>query len=166
MNVEPLRRLVLERAHAEAAAVIAEAETRAAAELERSRGESAEVLERARAEGAVAGELEAGRLRASARREARRRVLEAEQAAYEEFRRSAHDAALALREDGAYAALLAELAAAARRTLGESAEVEIDPDGRGGVRARAGARSVELTLPELVDACIEALGARVVELWR
>ena len=166
MNAEPLRRLVLERAHAEAKAALADAEARGAAEVERFRAETAHAVERARSEGAAAGELEAGRLRAAARREARRRVLEAQQAAYDEFRLSANEAVLALRADEAYGALLADLSAAARTALGDAAALEVDPDRLGGVRARAGARSVDLTLPALADGCIEALGPRVAELWR
>jgi vacuolar-type H+-ATPase subunit E/Vma4 len=167
MNADRLRATLLEAAAAEAEAIRAEAERRAGDELERARAESERLEERATTDGEAAGELQAGRALALARSRARRLVLEARQAAYEDFRSRALAEALALREDRkAYARLLERLEAAAGRALGDGIEVERDPEGVGGIRTRAGKRSVDLTLPALVERCVSTLGARVEELWR
>jgi vacuolar-type H+-ATPase subunit E/Vma4 len=166
MNVATLRTAVLEQAEAEAHAVLAEAESRALAEVDRARSEADTLLERGRIEGEIAGELETSRDRALAHRQARRLVLEARRDVYEEFRRRAHAAALALREGEGYGALLDRLRQAACDQLGDEVELEIDPPDAGGVRARAGRRRVDYTLPTLADRCIAALGGRLEGLWR
>jgi hypothetical protein len=167
VNVDRLRATLLADAEAEADATRAAGEARARAERERLRDESSRLRERARAEGEAAGGLESARDLALARTGARRLVLEARQAVYEDFRNLALADALALRADTkAYARLLDRLEAAGRRSLGENAEIERDPPDVGGVRARAGKRSVDLTLPVLLDGCVARLGARVEELWR
>ena len=167
MNVDRLRATLLADAEAEADAALAAGESRTRAERERLRAESSRLQESARAEGEAAGDLESARDLALARSGARRLVLEARQAVYEDFRSLALADALALRADKkAYARLLDRLEAEARRSLGEDAEIERDPEDVGGVRARAGRRSVDLTLPTLLDGCVARLGARVEELWR
>ena len=167
MNVDRLRTTLLRGVEAEVEATVSAAELRAAAQVERAREDSTRLQEDARAEGEAAGELESARTLALARSLARRIVLEARQAVYEDFRAQALAAALSLRADGkVYERLVDRLEATARRTLGDGAEVELDPADVGGVRARAGRRSVDLTLPTLVDRCVVVLGARVEELWR
>lgn len=167
MNADRLRATLLEAAGAEAEATRAEAERRAGEELERARAEAERLQELAAAEGEAAGELQAGRALALARSRARRLVLEARRAAYEDFRSRALAGALALRDDRkTYPSLLGRLETEARRALGDELELERDPEDLGGVRARAGKRSVDLTLPTLVDRCVKALGVRVEELWR
>ena len=167
MSVERLRGTLLDGAEAEARAVLAEADRRAAAEVELARTDSERLQDDARAEGEAAGELQSARAFALKRAAARRLVLEAREAVYQDFRSRSLAAALALRDDReTYERLLARLAAEARRTLGDDAELELDPAGMGGVRARAGKRSVDLTLPILVDRCIAELGVGVEELWR
>ena len=167
MSVERLRATLLAGAESEAGAVLAEADRRVAAEAERVRIESERLQDDARSEGEAAGELQSGRALALARAGARRLVLEAQEAVYQDFRRRALTAALELRDDReVYDRLLERLASEARRTLGDDAELELDPEGVGGVRARAGRRSVDLSLPVLVDRCIADLGVGVEELWR
>jgi vacuolar-type H+-ATPase subunit E/Vma4 len=167
MSVEQLRATLLEGAEAEARAVLEEAERRAAAESERSLADSEQLLETARAEGDASGDLQSARALALARAEARRLVLEAKAGVYEEFRSRALAAALALRDDpAAYGRVLGRLEAEARRSLGDGAELDLDPPDAGGVRARVGRRSVDLTLPVLVERCIGSLGTAVEELWR
>jgi hypothetical protein len=167
VNVDRLRATLLANASAEADATLAAGEGRVRAERERRREESSRLQESARAEGETAGNLESARDLAVARSGARRLVLEARQAVYEDFRGRALADALALRADRKeYARLLDRLEAAARRSLGDDVEIERDPEDVGGIRARAGARSVDLTLPTLVDRCVADLGARVEELWR
>jgi vacuolar-type H+-ATPase subunit E/Vma4 len=167
VNVDRLRATLLAGAEAEADAARAAGESRAEAERELARTESSRLQESARAEGEAAGDLEAARDLALARSGARRVVLEARQAVYEDFRSCALADALALRADRKeYARLLERLEDEARRSLGDDVEIERDPEDVGGIRARAGARSVDLTLPTLVDRCVADLGARVEELWR
>jgi vacuolar-type H+-ATPase subunit E/Vma4 len=166
MNVDRLRATLLVEAEREAESLVASAEARAADERERAQAEAKGVVERAGDEGREAGELESARSRALARRRASRLVLEARRAVYEDFRRAAVEAVLALRSEDGYAALLARLSDDAREALGEDAELEVDPDGVGGVRARAGRRSVDLTLPTLAEGCMTRLGGRLEDLWR
>lgn len=167
MSVERLRATLLEDAEAEARALLEDADRRAAAESELSVADSEQLLETARAEGDASGELQSARALALARAEARRLVLEEKAAVYEDFRSRALAAALALRDDrAAYRRVLRRLEAEARRSLGDGAELELDPPEAGGVRARAGRRSVDLTLPVLVEGCIGSLGIAVEELWR
>lgn len=165
MSVERLRATILAAAEREAEATADEAEARAADILDRARSERHALLEQAQAEGRRAGFLESARARAHARRRAGELVLAARQDVFERFRRDAHAAALALRSDEGYPALLDRLAADAGQALGEGAALERDPPG-GGVTARAGRRSVDLTLPALADRCIAGLGVRLEELWR
>jgi vacuolar-type H+-ATPase subunit E/Vma4 len=167
MSSERLRATLVDDADAEARSLLEDAERRAAAEAERSEADSRGLLETARAEGLASGELRSARALAIARAEARRVVLEAKAEVYTEFRRRAYAAALALRDDEeAYARVLRELEAEARRALGDGAAIELDPPEVGGVRARIGRRSVDLTLPVLAERCIGSLGPAVEELWR
>lgn len=167
MTVERLRATLLEGAEAEARALLEDADRRAADESERSLADSERLVATARAEGNASGELQSARALALARAETRRLVLEAKAALYEDFRSRALAAALALREDrAAYRRVLRRLEAEARRSLGDGAELELDPPDAGGVRARDGRRSVDLTLPVLVERCIGSLGVAVEELWR
>jgi hypothetical protein len=96
---------------------------------------------------------------------ARMAVLAARGDAYAELRRRARTAALTLRADSGYPQLLERLSAAARAELGPGAELEVDPAGAGGVRARRGSRRVDHTLPTLADRCVDALGAEAARLW-
>jgi vacuolar-type H+-ATPase subunit E/Vma4 len=166
MNVERLRAAILTGAEADTRRLVVEAEAQAADLLERARAEAAAAVERARAEGRTAGELESSRAGALARRQASALVLSARRAVHDDFRQASLEAVLALRGGKDYGALLERLEAEARRSLGNEAELEVDPDPDGGVRARDGRRSVDLTLPALADRCAAGLGPRQEELWR
>jgi vacuolar-type H+-ATPase subunit E/Vma4 len=166
VNVERLRTTILEGAEADAQRLVSEAEARAADELDLARAEAAAAVERAEAEGRAAGRLESARSSALARRRAAGLTLSARRAVHDDFRRAALEAVLALRGGKGYRALLARLEDDARRSLGEHVEVEVDPGEVGGVRARVGRRSVDLTLPALAERCVAALGVRQEELWR
>jgi len=165
VNVEPLRQAVLALARADAERIAAEAETRAGSMLAEAGAHADELVARARVQAEAAADAEAASERSRARSEARTLVLGARRAVYDELRREAHAGALALRGDPDYPALLDRLAAAAREALGEEAEVVLDPPGLGGVAARAGGRRVDLTLPTLVDRCLNDLGSELAELW-
>ena len=92
-------------------------------------------------------------------------MLSARGALYEELGRRARAAVLDLRGEPGYEDLLARLAARARRELGDDAVLEVDPPDAGGVRARAGSRRVDYTLPALAAGCLESLGPRLRRLW-
>jgi vacuolar-type H+-ATPase subunit E/Vma4 len=166
VNLDRVRATILSGAEADARRLVAEAESQAADVLERARAGASAAVERARAEGRAAGELESARAGALARRQASALVLSARRAVYDDFRRASLEAVLALRGSAGYGELLARLEADARRSLGDEAELEVDPDPEGGVRARDGRRSVDLTLPALAERCAAGLGARQEELWR
>ena len=145
--------------------MLGEAEAQAQARVGEARREADELVEHARAQGEAAGRLEAAHDEAVERVLAQADVLAAQRESYEELSRRARAAVLELRGDPGYPDLLERLAAAARRDLGDAAELEIDPPGAGGVRASAGSRRVDYTLVALSDAYIRELGTTVRTLW-
>jgi vacuolar-type H+-ATPase subunit E/Vma4 len=165
MNLEPLRRALLEHAEAEAARIRAAAEARAAETVARAEREGAASVEQAALAGAATGRLGGDRDLAAALRRARTEVLHARRDLHDELRARVRAAALALRAEPGYPALLEELAAAARHQLGEDAVVDVDPSDAGGVRATAAGRSVDYSLVAMADRCLERLAARLEELW-
>ena len=166
MNLGPLRDAELAQARAEAEAALADADRRAAVELAAAQEKGEELTRRAHVEGAAAAEIAGAHDEAQARRAARALVLAAERELYDELCRRAGEEVSALRGGDAYRALLEELSAVARRQLGAGARLDVDPDGLGGVRGSSNGRSVDYTLPSVVDRALERLGARTEELWR
>lgn len=166
MNLTPLRESLLEATRAALAEEARREDAGTADRLAAAHAQAETAVARARAEGMRTAEREGARLRAVARREAREATLRAQQALVDELRTGALEAALRLRGRPDYPALLARLAEAARGRLGPHSVLELDPEGAGGVRARAGSRSVDYTLPALVDRALDELGERVEELWR
>lgn len=165
MSLEPLRRAVLEQAHAEAEATRRDAAARAAAIAADAEREGAGLVERAKAEAKLAAGMRGARARADARRAARGLILEAKRDLHDELHIRAREAALELRADPGYAALLEALCAVARDQLGEDAVLEIDSPDAGGVRGVALRRSVDYTLPALAERCVARLGSRIDDLW-
>ena len=165
MSVDAARDALLADARASAERIVAQADGEARERVEAARRTAAELLGRARAEGEAEGRLVAAREAARQDALARSQVLTARGEAYEELRRRARLAVLALRHEAGYRDLLERLAAAARRELGDDADLEFDPPDAGGVRARAGTRLVDYTLPALATDCVEALGPRMARLW-
>ncbi len=165
MNLEPLRRALraetvaaADRRRSEIAAqcegIVAEAEARAR-----------ELSHAARVEGERAAAREAGRRHAAAARRARETRLAAQRSLVDELRRRAREAALELREQPDYPELLERLSDAARSQLGDDAELEVDPPGRGGVIGRRGEASVDYSLPAMADRTIDELGPALERLW-
>jgi vacuolar-type H+-ATPase subunit E/Vma4 len=161
----PVRQALLDDANAEAERIRAEARERAdsrAAEAEREvAAEVAQVAERQAIASAAHAEQERARARADAhatmlgvREEIRRDLLEA-----------VRTAAMQLRDDDRYPALLDRLEAMARGQLGSEACLERDPAGSGGVVAVAGARRVDYTLPALAERALREHGDEVASLW-
>lgn len=165
MTLDAARDALLDDARRRAAALLAEADVEAGERIERARRQGDELRARARALGDAEGRVAAARVAALERTSARIEVLGAQRAASDELRRCARAAALGLRDAPDYAELLDRLTAAARRDLGDDAEIERDPPDAGGVRGRAGTRQVDYTLVALADRCVDALGSRLSLLW-
>jgi vacuolar-type H+-ATPase subunit E/Vma4 len=165
VTLPALRDAAIADARSEAERALADADREAAGRLAKARSDAEAILERASASGEAEGRIAVGRELARLHAEARAAVLGARRDAYDELRSRAHEAALGLRADPGYPELLERLAAAARRALGADAELELDPSQAGGVRARSGTHSVDLTLPVLADRCIAGLGTTLRRLW-
>ena len=161
----PVRQALLDDATAEAERIRADARRRAdsrAADAEQEvAAEVAQVNQRQAIASAAHAEQERARARADAhatmlgvREELRRRLLDA-----------VRDAAMQLRDDVRYPALLDHLEAMARDQLGPEARLERDPAGAGGVVAVAGARRVDYTLPALAERALREHGDEVASLW-
>ncbi|MGZ4173518.1 MAG: V-type ATP synthase subunit E family protein [Solirubrobacteraceae bacterium] len=165
MTLEAASEALLADAREEAQRLIAQAEDDALSMLQQARRSADELLAVARARGEAEGRREAVRRQAREGALARLAILAARREVYEELRRRARTAVLSLRDEPGYRGLLEQLASAARRDLGAEALLEIDPDDAGGVRARAGSRAVDYTLPALAEGCLEGLGPVVRRLW-
>lgn len=165
MTLEVARESLLADARAAAARVRAAGEAEADEAVAQARRHAAELVPAAREQGAEEGRLQAAADEAGARVRARGQVLAARREAYDELRRAAREAVLRLRDEPEYDDLLARLAEQARRDLGTSADVEVDPPEVGGVRATAGSRLVDYTLPTLADRCVGHLGPALRRLW-
>ena len=165
-TLTPLREALLADARARAAQLRAEAEEHVRAELAAARAHADALVARARGEAEQRAALAALRGSSAQRREAQRRILEAQRAAYDALRADAATAVLGLRDEPGYAQLLDRLEADARARLGAGAVVERDPGGAGGVIARNGGRLIDATLPALAAQALDDLGAEVGALWR
>jgi len=176
-NLDYLRASLLETAADDATRELERARAERAARVAEAHRQAETIVAEAHQLGEREGAAEVSHRLVRARREARRVVLAAQRAAFEDFRGRALGATLARRREPAYAALLERLSAAAREQLvgdGEGAagrdvevevEVEVDPPDRGGVHARLGSRRVDYTLPALVDRVIAGLGTESRSLW-
>lgn len=143
--------------------MVSDAEADAAATVARAKREAAAIREEARAQGAADAEALLVVERARARRQARALVLDAQHEVYQELRRQARQSAAALREDPAYPAMRARLAALARATLGADAIVTEAPGG--GVVAESRGRGVLYSLAALADNALDMAGVELEGLW-
>ena len=166
MNLEPLRQALI----ASVAGEIAERERRdgeaTAEQLAAAHARSDRLIAQGRLEGERAAVREVARIRATAVRTARESNLRAQRNLVDELRSHALEEALSMRGDPSYGQLLDRLTDLAHSQLGADAELERDPPGAGGLRARTGMRSVDYTLPTLVDRTLDGLGDRLEDLWR
>lgn len=165
LTLAPLRDELLADARSRAAAVHAEAAERVEAELAAARADAEALVARTRGEAQRRTELDVQRQLSTQRRQAQGRVLRARREAYEALREEAIAAALELRGEPGYAALLDRLEAGARERLGPDATIERDPADVGGVIARDGQRMIDSTLPALVERLLDELGTEVESLW-
>jgi vacuolar-type H+-ATPase subunit E/Vma4 len=164
LGLDPVRDALLAEAGAAAERALQQAAERALAQVVQAEAETAALVAHARVEGEAAAELEAISELARARRHARALFLQAQRAVYDDVRRQAHAAVQELRSTPRHGALVERLAARAREVLGPDAEIQRDPPD-GGVVARAGNRSLEYTLPALVERCLDEHAAEIERLW-
>lgn len=156
MSSDSLRALLLRRAARDAQAIVAEAQADAEGMRAAAAAQARTMVQAATREGEAAARHESVLGLRAARRQARAGVLAAQRAAEERLRRDAVGAAMGLRQERAYPALLDALQRIARRRLGEDAIVVVDPPGRGGVLARADTRTLDLTLASLALQALDA----------
>jgi vacuolar-type H+-ATPase subunit E/Vma4 len=159
------RDALLADAHARADEIVARAEAEVAQQTEPARREAEAILAAARAEGEAEGRREAAREEAAEHAAARATVLGAQRESYDQLCLRVRAAALALRGERDYQRLLERLSAAARRELGDDAELEVDPPELGGVRGKAGTRAIDYTLVAIAERCVDGLGPRLAALW-
>jgi vacuolar-type H+-ATPase subunit E/Vma4 len=164
-SVEPARDALLADARERAQQLLEQAEEEARELIAQGQRDAEELIARAREEGLAAGRVQAARDAGREQALARWEELAAQRAVYDDVCRRARAQVMALRDEPGYPDLLERLAATARRDLGDGAELEIDPPGLGGVRARAGSRRVDYTLPSLADRCVRDIGPALAQLW-
>jgi vacuolar-type H+-ATPase subunit E/Vma4 len=165
MTLEAARDSRLADAHAEADRIGAQAAAEAAARAAEARRRADAFIGRAREQGTAEGQRDAAADEAAARVRARGEVLAARREAYDQLCHAARAAVMRLRDAPEYPEVLDRLADAARGELGAAADLEIDPPEAGGVRARAGSRRIDATLPALADRAIADLGPTLGRLW-
>lgn len=117
----------------------------------------------ARAEGEAAARDTATATLHRRRRQARALVLQAQQAAYASLLDEVTDAVRRMTAEPGWPARAERLAALARDRLGPDTSVHPAPDG--GLSARAGSRSLDLSVPALARQAVTRLGDQVVRLW-
>jgi vacuolar-type H+-ATPase subunit E/Vma4 len=159
----PLRTAMLENARASVAAIRADAEARAAGILNEARRQADLIRSDAEASGEATARADALVRSASARREAHETMLREQSALRAELQRQVRDAAIALRVDPRYPALLDRLSQQCRRILGPETTVAESADG--GVTARAGSRRIDLSLPVIAAQTLESMEREVSQLW-
>lgn len=164
-QLDPVRQTLLDDAGTEAERIRADARQRAdarAADAERQvAAEVAQVAQRQ----AVASAAHADQERARARAEAHATMLRVREELRLDLLDAVRSAAMQLRDDDRYPALLDHLEAMARGQLGTDAHVERDPPEAGGVMADAGARRVDYTLRALAERALREHGDEVASLW-
>jgi vacuolar-type H+-ATPase subunit E/Vma4 len=164
-ELAPLETALMAAARNQAERQLHSAEAKAAATVADGAAKARDLLERAAAEGRRAAERAAEHRLVDGRRQARELVLAAQKAAYQRLVSRAVAAAEGLTSRSEYGDLERRLIDTAKSLLGPDAAVVTNPDGRGGVRASSGGRSVDLTLGALARRCVERLGQEVTRLW-
>ncbi|MGZ4334320.1 MAG: hypothetical protein ACXVZL_05975 [Gaiellaceae bacterium] len=153
MNLGPVRDVLLAEARTEGDRILAAGDVHAATVVSAAEQRGRERVAAGRREGAAAAAIAGAHELAEARRAARAAVLEARATLHRELVDATLAEAARLREDVRHDALLVRLTVLARRQLGQEAHVEEAPEG--GIRATAGVRSVDYTLPTLVGRALD-----------
>lgn len=159
----PLEERLLADARAAASGIMAEAREKAEAIVAEAEEEAAGIRGAAVAAGEEAARSEVALRSARVRRQAHETVLAARNELRLEVRRAVRERASALVEDPRYPDLLERLRERARAALGPDAVLTEAPEG--GLVAEAGSRRLDLSLPTLADAALEAAADQVAGLW-
>jgi hypothetical protein len=150
-------------ASARAAELVAGARADAAATLANAEAAAASAIDQARGEGVRAAEATVQAQLIASRRAARTLVLDAQHDVEAAARVRAIGAAMAFRERPEYQRLLDNLEANSKHRLGSAAEIVRDGSDGGGVRARAGKRSLDYTLTSLAVRALDDVLAGIDE---
>ena len=158
---------VREALHAAAQAEADEIEARAADEVDQiltgARTTVAEIIASAAAHGASVARTSAALRSARVRREANELVLAAQESQRRWLADEVVRAASELRSDPRYGAWIEQLTRRCREVLGTQATVTPSPTG--GVIGELGSRRLDLSIPVLAAAVVDAHGAEVRQLW-
>ncbi len=164
-ELEPVREALVADAKSQADQLIADATSASAIEADEAERLADAEIERAARRGAASAQARANQELAHARSVAHREVLEAKDDIRGRFQEALRAAALNLRNDARYPALVDELERLARDQLGPNTTIERDPNGLGGIVSVSGARRVDYTLPALADRALESVADEVGQLW-
>jgi hypothetical protein len=157
---------VLRAAHTAAASMVATSRADAAKQIASARTDAASILAQARADGTAAAEHAATAAVTAAQRAGREAVLGAHRRAYDALRHAIHDEVTRQIESADGVAMLLRLEALARDRIGANATVRRLDDGRIGVHATDGNRSLDLPVDRFVAEELARLGDRIAALWR
>jgi hypothetical protein len=157
---------MLRAAHAAAATTVATSHADAAKQIAGARTDAASILAQARADGTAAAERGATAAVTAAQRAGREAVLGAHRRAYDALRHAIHAELARQIESAAGVAMMARLEALARDRIGANAKVRRLDDGRIGVRASDGNRSLDLPIDRFVEEELAGLCDRIAALWR
>lgn len=164
-ELEPVRRALLADAAAQAEALV-EAAARdveaSIAEVEQECDEQVAEIEQ-RAARASRASLE--QRIAGARADAHDAVLAARARTHDRLVEAAHAAAIDMRRDPHYPALLDHFERLAREQLGANAVIRRDPTPGGGIVAELGSRRVDYSLAQLADRALDILADEVAGSW-
>lgn len=163
--LEPVRRTLLDDARRAAGEIVAEAQRRAEQIVDDARSEADEALGEARRRAEASAAAQAEQTLARDRRAAYSNVLRTRDELRRELTDRVRSAAVDLRHDPRYPALLDQLEQLAREQLGGEIEIERDPQPGGGIVATAGGRRVDYRLAALADRAVNAIADEVVKLW-
>jgi hypothetical protein len=157
---------VLRAAHADAATTVESSHADAGSQVARARSEAAAILDQARADGAAAAEHAATAAVIAAQREGREAILGAHRRAYDALWKAIREALASRIGSSEGVAMLLRLEALARARIGPNATVRHLDDGRIGVRATDGTRTLELPVDRFVENELAARGDGIAALWQ
>jgi vacuolar-type H+-ATPase subunit E/Vma4 len=164
-SLEPVHQALTADGETQAREIVSEA-TRAADDLVAQAERHAEIeVDNARRRNERSATASVDQTLARARADAHRVVLQTQARHHQHLIDEVRDAAMAMRRDPRYPALLDHLETLAKTQLGSTAAIERDPDLGGGVRAVAGNRQVDYTLEALADRALDTLADEVTQLW-
>lgn len=159
----PIRAALREASRVSAAAIVDGAEAQASAILDDAKRQAELIRQAAVESGEQAARSEATLRSAGVRRRAHETVLRQQSALRLELQEQTRRAAVALRDDPRYPALLEALSRRCRELLGPETTVEESADG--GIQGHAGSRMVDLSLPVIAAETLESMGSEVSALW-